>query len=115
MYYRDHWPRRMCRARGCRPRGKPSLFRDADNGMRIAREEIFGPVLTVIAYRDEDDAVRIVNDSDYGLAGSVFTTDVERGLGIAARVRAGTFGINEGLHHGSRRPVRRGQAKWLRP
>jgi acyl-CoA reductase-like NAD-dependent aldehyde dehydrogenase len=60
--------------------------------MRIAPEEIFGPVLTVIAYRDEDDAVRIANDSEYGLAGSVFTTDVERGLGIAARVRAGRSG-----------------------
>ena len=75
---------------------KPTLFSDAHNDMRIAREEIFGPVLTVIAYEDEDDAVRIANDSEYGLAGSVFTPDVDRGFGIAARVRSGTFGVNQG-------------------
>ena len=75
---------------------RPTLFSDATNGMRIAREEIFGPVLTVISYRDEDEAVRIANDSEYGLAGSVFTADIERGYGVAARVRSGTFGVNEG-------------------
>ena len=75
---------------------KPTLFADADNSMRIAREEIFGPVLTVIPYRDEDDAVAIANDSDYGLAGSVWTADTDRGLGIAERIRTGTFGVNQG-------------------
>jgi acyl-CoA reductase-like NAD-dependent aldehyde dehydrogenase len=75
---------------------RPTLFSDANNDMRIAREEIFGPVLTVISSRDEDEAIRIANDSEYGLAGSVFTGDVERGYGIAARVRSGTFGVNEG-------------------
>ncbi len=75
---------------------KPTLFSNARNDMRIAREEIFGPVLTVIAYENEGDAVRIANDSEYGLAGSVFTADVDRGLGIAARVRSGTFGVNQG-------------------
>ncbi len=75
---------------------RPTLFSDATNDMRIAREEIFGPVLTVISYRDEDEAVRIANDSEYGLAGSVFTADIERGYGVAARVRSGTFGVNEG-------------------
>jgi acyl-CoA reductase-like NAD-dependent aldehyde dehydrogenase len=75
---------------------RPTLFSDANNDMRIAREEIFGPVLTVISYRDEDEAVRIANDSEYGLAGSVFTADLDRGYGVATRVRSGTFGVNEG-------------------
>ena len=75
---------------------RPTLFSEADNDMRIAREEIFGPVLTVISYGDEDEAIRIANDSDYGLAGAVFTADVERGYGVAARIRCGTFGVNEG-------------------
>ncbi|OBK42331.1 aldehyde dehydrogenase [Mycobacterium kubicae] len=72
----------------------PTLFTDATNDMRIAREEIFGPVLTVLTYEDEDEAVRIANDSDYGLAGSVWTADTAHGLEIAAKVRTGTYGIN---------------------
>jgi acyl-CoA reductase-like NAD-dependent aldehyde dehydrogenase len=75
---------------------QPTLFADADNGMRIAREEIFGPVLTVIPYADEDEAVDIANDSDYGLAGSVWTEDTDHGVSIAARIRTGTFGVNQG-------------------
>jgi acyl-CoA reductase-like NAD-dependent aldehyde dehydrogenase len=75
---------------------RPTLFADADNSMRIAREEIFGPVLTVVAYSDEDDAVAIANDSDYGLAGSVWTDDTDRGLDVAGRIRTGTFGVNQG-------------------
>lgn len=73
---------------------EPTLFAGASNDMRIAREEIFGPVLTVIPYDDVDDAVRIANDSDYGLAGSVWTADVPAGLDVARRVRTGTYGVN---------------------
>jgi aldehyde dehydrogenase (NAD+) len=62
--------------------------------MRIAQEEIFGPVLVVIPFDDENDAVRIANDSPYGLGGGVWTTDLERGLSLARRIRTGTFSVN---------------------
>ncbi|MGH2727692.1 MAG: aldehyde dehydrogenase, partial [Actinomycetota bacterium] len=73
---------------------QPTLFAGVSNDMRIAREEIFGPVLVVIPYEDEDDAIRIANDSEYGLAGTVWTADPERGLGLARQIRAGTYGVN---------------------
>ena len=73
---------------------QPTVFAEVDNRMRIAQEEIFGPVLCVIPYDDDADAVRVANDSSYGLAGSVWTSDTERGLDIARSVRTGTFGIN---------------------
>lgn len=86
---------------GGRPEGldgghfvQPTVFADVDNKMTIAQEEIFGPVLCVIPYDSVDDAVAIANDSDYGLAGSVWTTDVPRGIEISQRVRTGTYGIN---------------------
>jgi betaine-aldehyde dehydrogenase len=74
---------------------QPTVFADVDNSMRIAQEEIFGPVLAVIPYDDVNDAVRIANDSEYGLAGSVWTADIDQGLDIARRVRTGTFAINQ--------------------
>ena len=73
---------------------RPTVFADVDNRMRIAQEEIFGPVLSVIPFDDVDDAVRIANDSEYGLAGTVWTGDVEQGLDVARRVRTGTYGVN---------------------
>ncbi|RVX44198.1 betaine-aldehyde dehydrogenase [Nonomuraea polychroma] len=72
----------------------PTVFAGVTNDMRIAREEIFGPVLAVIPYEDEADAVRIANDSDYGLAGTVWTGDTERGMEVARQVRTGTYGVN---------------------
>ena len=73
---------------------EPTVFADVDNKMTIAQEEIFGPVLSVIPYDTVDQAVDIANDSDYGLAGSVWTQDIDRGYDIAKRVRTGTYGIN---------------------
>lgn len=73
---------------------EPTLFGGVDNSMRIAREEIFGPVICLLPYGDESEAVKIANDSDYGLSGSVWTADVERGIDIARRVRTGTYSVN---------------------
>jgi aldehyde dehydrogenase (NAD+) len=73
---------------------QPTLFADVTNDMRIAREEIFGPVISVIPYDGVDDAVRIANDSDYGLGGSVWTSDPEEGLNVCRRIRAGTMAVN---------------------
>ncbi|SEK57119.1 aldehyde dehydrogenase [Rhodococcus maanshanensis] len=73
---------------------RPTLFADVHNGMRIAQEEIFGPVVCVIEYEDIDDAVRIAQDSPYGLGGSVWTNDRAAGMAVADRMRTGMFGIN---------------------
>ncbi|WP_157250932.1 aldehyde dehydrogenase [Nonomuraea typhae] len=72
----------------------PTVFAGATNDMRIAREEIFGPVLTVIPYDDEADAIRLANDSEYGLSGTVWTADADHGMDIARQVRTGTYGVN---------------------
>ncbi|MFF4259902.1 aldehyde dehydrogenase [Streptomyces sp. NPDC001663] len=73
---------------------EPTVFADLDNSHTVAREEIFGPVLTVIPYDDIDDAVAIADDSPYGLAGTVWTSDEDKGIEIARRVRTGTVGVN---------------------
>ena len=73
---------------------EPTLFAGVDNSMTIAQEEIFGPVLSVIPYSDEADAIRIANDSDYGLSGSVWTSDVDHGVDVARQVRTGTYTVN---------------------
>jgi acyl-CoA reductase-like NAD-dependent aldehyde dehydrogenase len=73
---------------------EPTLFRDAHNEMAIAREEIFGPVITAIRFKDEAEAVAIANDSDYGLYGYVWTSDSTRGLRVAQRLRTGTVQVN---------------------
>ncbi|MDG2026779.1 MAG: aldehyde dehydrogenase family protein [Acidimicrobiales bacterium] len=83
---------------------EPTLFVDVDNSMTIAQEEIFGPVICVIAYEDEEDAIRIANDSDFGLSGNVFSGDLERGKRVAARIRAGTIGVNGGVWYGADAP-----------
>jgi aldehyde dehydrogenase (NAD+) len=72
----------------------PALFVNVDNSMRIAREEIFGPVLSVIPFESEEDAIRIANDSEYGLAGCIYTTDVTRAFRVARAIRSGSIGIN---------------------
>jgi aldehyde dehydrogenase (NAD+) len=79
---------------------QPTLFTDVDNSMTIAQEEIFGPVLCVIPFEDEDDAVRIANDSKYGLQGGVFSGSLEHSLAVARRVRTGGIGINGGAPYG---------------
>ncbi|CPR00699.1 aldehyde dehydrogenase family protein [Mycobacterium bohemicum DSM 44277] len=86
---------------GGRPEGldggffvQPTVFADVDNKMTIAQEEIFGPVLSVIPYDTEEDAIKIANDSAYGLAGSVWTSDVPHGIEIAQQIRTGTYAIN---------------------
>jgi betaine-aldehyde dehydrogenase len=76
---------------------EPTVFAGADNSMRIAREEIFGPVLTVIPYQDEADAVAIANDSPYGLCGSVWSADPDHAADLGARVRTGCVAINSSL------------------
>jgi acyl-CoA reductase-like NAD-dependent aldehyde dehydrogenase len=76
---------------------RPTVFSQVDNSMTIAQEEIFGPVLAIIPYSDEGEAVRIANDSIYGLAGGVWSADEDRALGVARRIRTGQVEINGGV------------------
>jgi aldehyde dehydrogenase (NAD+) len=77
---------------------EPTLFVDVDNSMRIAQEEIFGPVLVVIPFDDDDDAVRIANDSRYGLGGAVQSSSNERAIAVAKRIRTGVVAINKSTY-----------------
>jgi aldehyde dehydrogenase (NAD+) len=72
----------------------PTLFTDVNNDMAIAREEVFGPVLSVIPFTDEDEAIRIANTTEYGLAATVWTADVKKAIRTTKALRAGTVGIN---------------------
>ncbi|GAB3256037.1 aldehyde dehydrogenase [Kineosporia babensis] len=88
-------------AGGGRPAGRdrgwflePTLFADVDNRSALAQEEVFGPVLTITPYTDVEDAIRLANESDYGLGGSVWTQNLELGMEVARRVRTGTIGVN---------------------
>jgi aldehyde dehydrogenase (NAD+) len=83
---------------------EPTVFVDVTNDMVIAREEIFGPVLVVIAYDDEEEAVQIANDSVFGLSGSVWSANEERALAVARRVRSGTVNVNGGNFYGPDAP-----------
>jgi aldehyde dehydrogenase (NAD+) len=83
---------------------EPTVFADVDNSMSIAREEIFGPVLSVIPFDDDEDAVRIANDSDYGLSGMVTAGDLDRALAVASRIRSGTMSVNGGQWYGAEAP-----------
>jgi aldehyde dehydrogenase (NAD+) len=87
---------------GGRPEGRgwfvePTVFADVSNDQTIAREEVFGPVLSIIPYDGEEDAVRIANDSEYGLGGSVWTSDADHGTDVARRIQTGTIGVNQYL------------------
>ena len=83
---------------------EPTVFADVDNTMTIAQEEIFGPVLVVIGYKDEDDAVRITNESTYGLSGAITSKDLDRAKRVARRIRTGTLSLNGGIWYGADAP-----------
>ncbi|MDG4665491.1 aldehyde dehydrogenase [Mycobacterium sp. 236(2023)] len=83
---------------------EPTVIAGLDNNAKVAREEIFGPVLTVIAHDGDDDAVRIANDSPYGLSGTVFSPDLDRANAVAARLRVGTVNINGGVWYSADMP-----------
>ena len=83
---------------------EPTLFADVDNSMTIAQEEIFGPVLVMIPFDDDDDAVRIANDSAFGLSGMITSGSLDRAKAVARRIRTGTLGLNGGIWYGADAP-----------
>lgn len=82
----------------------PAVFAGVDNGMRIAREEIFGPVISLIRYNSIDEAVAIANDSDFGLGGGIYTSDIARGVKLAQRIDTGSLVVNDGIFAGGGGP-----------
>ena len=83
---------------------QPTVVVGVDNRSAIAQQEVFGPVLLMIPFDDDDEAVRIANDSAYGLAGTVISRSMERGMSIARRIRTGSFGVNGGMFYGADAP-----------
>jgi len=83
---------------------QPTVIVGVDNSAAIAQQEVFGPVLIVMPFDDDDEAVRIANDSAYGLAGAVISRSMERGMNIARRIRTGSFGVNGGMFYGADAP-----------
>lgn len=83
---------------------QPTVIVGVDNQAAIAREEVFGPVLVMLPFADDDDAVRIANDSPYGLAGAVLSASTERAISVARRVRTGSIGVNGGMYYGADAP-----------
>jgi aldehyde dehydrogenase (NAD+) len=84
---------------GSKPEGPgnfvlPTIFADVSNNMRVAREEIFGPILCVVPFSDEEEAIRLANDTEYGLGATVYTNAVNRAMRMARALRAGTVGVN---------------------
>jgi hypothetical protein len=93
---------------------KPTIFANVRNDMSIAREEVFGPVLAILPYRDEAEAIRIANDTVYGLSGYVTSASIERARSVAAQLRTGMVHLNGAIHR-HRRALRRLQAVGQRP
>jgi aldehyde dehydrogenase (NAD+) len=83
---------------------EPTLLAGVDPNATVAQEEVFGPVLVVHGYRDDDDAVAIANNSIFGLSGAVFGNDAERATAVARRIRAGTISVNGGMYYGPDAP-----------
>jgi aldehyde dehydrogenase (NAD+) len=82
----------------------PTVVVGVHNSAAIAQQEIFGPVLVIIPFHDDDEAIRLANDSVFGLAGAVLSSSAERGAGVARRVRTGSIGVNGGMFYGADAP-----------
>jgi len=83
---------------------QPTVITGVDNSAAIAQQEVFGPVLVILPFDDDDEAVRIANDSAFGLAGAVISGSADRGMGIARRIRTGVMGVNGGMFYGADAP-----------